>query len=59
LIVQIYEVSSPEEAAVLCGIGVDHTGVLVGSGAFPRERSIARAREIFSTISAPSQASAL
>jgi len=35
LIVQIYEVSSPEEAAVLCGIGVDHIGVLVGSGAFP------------------------
>lgn len=46
MIVQIYEVSSREEAAVLCGVGVDHIGVLVGSGAFPRELSIARAREI-------------
>jgi phosphoribosylanthranilate isomerase len=59
LIVQIYEVSSPEEARALCGIGVDHIGVLVGAGAFPREQSIARAREIFSVISAPSRGSAL
>jgi phosphoribosylanthranilate isomerase len=59
LIVQIYEVSSPDEARALCGIGVDHVGVVVGAGAFPREQSIARAREIFSMISAPSRGSAL
>ena len=59
MIVQIYEVSSPEEARALCGIGVDHIGVLVGSGAFPREQSIARAREILSVISSPSRGSAL
>jgi len=59
MIVQIYEVSSPEEASALCSIGVDHIGVLVGTGAFPREQPIARAREIFSVISAPSRGSAL
>src|SRR3974390_135149 len=59
MIVQIYEVSSPEEARALCGIGVDHIGVLVGAGAFPREQPIARARQIFSVISSPSRGSAL
>ena len=59
MIVQIYEVSSPEEARALCAIGVDHIGVLVGAGAFPREQSIARAREILSVISAPSRGSVL
>ena len=59
MIVQIYEVSSPEEARALCGIGVDHIGVLVGAGAFAREQSVARAREIFSVISSPSRSSAL
>ena len=59
MIVQIYEVSSVEEARALCGMGVDHIGVLVGAGAFPREQSIARAREILSVISPPSRGSAL
>jgi phosphoribosylanthranilate isomerase len=59
MIVQVYEVSSPEEARVLCGIGVDHIGVVVGTGAFAREQSVAWAREIFSAISAPSRGSAL
>src|SRR5438045_4052638 len=59
MIVQIYEVSSPQEARALCGFGVDHIGVLVGAGSFPREQSIACAREIFSAISVPSRSSAL
>ena len=59
MIVQIYEVSSVEEARALCGIGVDHIGVLVGAGGFPREQSIAQARKILSAISAPSRGSAL
>lgn len=59
MLVQIYEVSSPEEARALCALGVDHIGVLVGAGSFPREQSIARAREILAAISAPSRGSAL
>ena len=39
MLVQIYEVSSPEEASALAGLGVDHIGVLVGDGSFPRELS--------------------
>src|SRR5919106_760104 len=59
MIVQIYEVSSPEEAAALCSLGVDHVGVLVGDGTFPREQSIEDARTIFAAISSPSKGSAL
>jgi phosphoribosylanthranilate isomerase len=49
LLVQIYEVRTPEEAVALAWLGVDHIGVLVGDGAFPRElptarRSCARSR---------------
>src|SRR6185503_10712863 len=47
MLIQIYEITGPEEAAALCAMGVDHIGVLVGDGSFPREQSIARAREIF------------
>ena len=59
MIVQIYEVSSAEEAAALSRFGVDHIGVLVGDGSFPRERSIAGAREILAAIAAPSRGSVL
>jgi phosphoribosylanthranilate isomerase len=47
LLVQIFEVQTPEEAAALARLGVDHIGVLVGDGAFPRELPAARARAIF------------
>jgi phosphoribosylanthranilate isomerase len=50
MLVQIYEVSSPEEAKALGEMGVDHIGVLVGDGSFPRELSIERAQLIFSAI---------
>jgi phosphoribosylanthranilate isomerase len=50
VLVQIYEVSSPEEAAALTRLGVDHIGVLVGEGAFPRELPAARARAIFAAV---------
>ena len=55
MLVQIYEVSSPEEARTLCTFGVDHIGVLVGDGAFPREQSVQKAREILAAISAPAK----
>jgi phosphoribosylanthranilate isomerase len=47
MIVQIYEVRSAAEAAALAACGVDHIGVLVGSGAFPRELDAAAARAVF------------
>lgn len=50
MLIQIYEITSPEEAAALSALGVDHIGVLVGDGSFPRERSVARAREIFAGV---------
>ncbi|HEY7302416.1 MAG TPA: phosphoribosylanthranilate isomerase [Xanthobacteraceae bacterium] len=59
MLVQIYEVSSPEEARALGEIGVDHIGVLVGNGSFPRERSVDQARLIFSAIPQTSKGLAL
>ena len=50
MIVQIYEVSSPEEGLALAQRGVDHVGVLVGDGTFPRELSTAAAKAIFSAL---------
>ena len=59
MIVQIYEISTPAEAHALGAMGVDHIGVLVGEGSFPREQTIEKAREIFAAIPAGSKASAL
>ena len=50
MIVQIYEVTTPAEARALGAMGVDHIGVLVGEGSFPREQTIEKAREIFGAI---------
>ena len=50
MIVQIYEVTTPAEARALGAMGVDHIGVLVGDGSFPREQTIEKAREIFAAI---------
>jgi phosphoribosylanthranilate isomerase len=59
MLVQIYEVSRPEEARALGEIGVDHIGVLVGDGSFPREHSIDQARHIFLAVPPCSKSSAL
>jgi len=40
-------------------MGVDHIGILVGEGSFPREQTIEKAREIFAAIPSGSKASAL
>lgn len=50
VLVQIYETVDPEEGAALARLGVDHVGVLVGEGEFPRERSPAQARAIFAAL---------
>jgi phosphoribosylanthranilate isomerase len=59
MIVQIYEVTTPAEARALSAVGVDHIGVLVGDGSFPREQTIEAAREILAALPAKSKASAL
>src|SRR6185503_2168911 len=50
MLVQIYEIGDPEEARAAAAAGVDHIGVLVGGGEFPRERSAAEARAIFAAL---------
>jgi phosphoribosylanthranilate isomerase len=59
MLTQIYEISSPEEAAYVSTIGVDHVGVLVGDGQFPREQPIAAAAKIAAAILPPAKFSAL
>ena len=59
MIVQIYEVTTAREARALSALGVNHIGVLVGDGSFPRERTIDNARHIFAAISIGSKRSAL
>lgn len=59
MLTQIYEVSSPDEARAVAEIGIDHVGVLVGDGEFPREQPLSRAAEIAAAISAPARFSAL
>jgi len=50
MLVQIYEISTPDEGRAVAELGVDHVGVLVGGGAFPREQAPAAARAIFATL---------
>ena len=59
MLTQVYEVSSAAEAAAISAMGVDHVGVLVGDGRFPREQSPSSAAEIASSIRAPAKFSAL
>jgi phosphoribosylanthranilate isomerase len=59
MLTQIYEIATPEEAAVICKIGVDHIGVLVGDGSFPREQPISAAGKIAAEVRSPSKLSAL
>jgi len=59
MLIQVYEIASPGEAAALSAMGVDHIGVLVGDGSFPREQSIGHARQIFDGIGAGAKACAL
>jgi phosphoribosylanthranilate isomerase len=59
MLTQIYEVSTPSEADAISGLGVDHVGVLVGNGAFPRERSAREAAAILEAVRASSKSSAL
>jgi len=59
MLTQIYEVSTAEEASAISAMGVDHVGVLVGDGQFPREHPVSSAATISSAIIPPSKFSAL
>jgi phosphoribosylanthranilate isomerase len=50
MIVQIYDITSPEEALKLCEVGVDNIGVVVGHGNYINEVRPMRAREIFLSL---------
>ena len=59
MLTQIYEVSTPEEAAAISALGVDHIGILVGDGRFPRELSLAAAAQVAAAIKPPARFCAL
>ncbi len=59
MLTQIYEVSTPEEARSISEIGVDHIGVLVGNGEFPRELPEKAAAQVAAAIVSPSKFLAL
>lgn len=52
MLVQIYEIGDPTEGLAAARLGVDHIGVLVGPGEFPREQPYDQARAIFSALPA-------
>jgi phosphoribosylanthranilate isomerase len=59
MLIQIYEISRPDEAGAVSAIGVDHVGVLVGNGQFPRELPVAVAADVAAGISPPTKFCAL
>jgi phosphoribosylanthranilate isomerase len=59
MLTQIYEITSQEEARSICEIGIDHIGVLVGNGEFPRELSLETAATIAGAVRPPPKLSAL
>jgi phosphoribosylanthranilate isomerase len=52
MLIQIYEIATPEEARAISAMGVDHIGILVGDGSFPREQSFGATRRIMAAIGA-------
>jgi phosphoribosylanthranilate isomerase len=59
MLTQIYEVTSAREAAAICALGVDHVGVLVGDGSFPREQRLPCAVAIAASVKRPARLCAL
>jgi phosphoribosylanthranilate isomerase len=59
MITQIYETSTPQDARSISEIGVDHIGVLVGNGEFPRELPVEAAAKVAAGIIPPSKFSVL
>jgi phosphoribosylanthranilate isomerase len=59
VLTQIYEVSTAEQARAISAIGVDHIGILVGDGEFPRELPIHVAKAVAAAVLPGSKWSAL
>ena len=59
MLTQIYEVQTPEAAVAISRLGVDHIGVLVGWGDFPRELAVSQATAVAAAIAPGSKFSAL
>ena len=59
MLTQIYEVSTPYEAHLISRVGVDHIGILVGKGEFPRELLVDTAAAVAAAVLSPSRVSAL
>src|SRR4051794_8753311 len=59
MLTQIYEVSTSREASALSEVGVDHIGILVGDGTFPRELSLPAAAAVRAAVKLPSITSTL
>jgi phosphoribosylanthranilate isomerase len=59
MLTQVYEIATAEEASAISAIGVDHIGVLVGDGKFPRELPVAAAAKVAAAITPSSKFSAL
>ena len=59
MLTQIYEISTAAEARAISQIGIDHIGILVGNGEFPRELSLEPAAMVAAAIRPPSKFSAL
>jgi phosphoribosylanthranilate isomerase len=59
MLTQIYEVSTPAQARAISAIGVDHIGILVGDGEFPRELPIEAAQRVAAAVAPGSKCSAL
>ena len=59
MLTQIYEVATPDEARAISEIGVDHIGILVGIGEFPRELPLKAAAQVAASVAPPSKVSAL
>jgi phosphoribosylanthranilate isomerase len=54
MLTQIYETSTPPQAAALSDLGVDHIGILIGDGRFPRELTLEAAAAVLAAIKRPS-----
>lgn len=59
MLTQIYEISTPDEARSISAFGVDHIGILVGEGQFPRELPVAAAARVAAAILPTAKFSAL
>lgn len=59
MLTQIYEVQTPAAAEEISRLGVDHIGVLVGWGDFPREIGVSQATTVAAAIRPGSKFSAL